>query len=413
MIYLFYFVAFSGISYFLIKQRRFDFLSLAYASSLLYFLPGFFGHVGFKKFDSMSNISSITYIVFIIVLISIIVTAILYDKKERQPFPSYFLPKESIYIGYSALFLGLLSLVFVLATTGNSLFVADKSVVLSSLNRWMILFHFFIPLATIIFFTQKKYYLLFFCFLFLIFDVLVGFRSSFALTLISILTIALNNKGSIRLIYYWKTLILSLAGVMFLLIIKMILYSIKSGDFSAIFDQKDLILSSIINAEPFGIQLILNEVIIKNFETSLSQFSSLFAIFIPLYSTIDSTIISFNDLFQPILFAEINYGMANNIWAQMWSSGGWLLLLLFLVFFNSILFLGSKLLLVNSSNLKALTALLFSYWAFYIHRNDIFYQLNLERRVLMVYMLSLILSILVYKLLPHKVKSRSQNHVQV
>lgn len=102
---------------------------------------------------------------------------------------------------------------------------------------------------------------------------------------------------------------------------------------------------------------------------------------------------SFNDFFQATLFpSDLEYGMANNIWAEMVSSGGWFLLGLFLMVFVSMLMVGSYWIRSQDATLAAGTAVVFSYWAFYIHRNDLLYQVNLEKRTILVWIACLVLS---------------------
>ncbi len=84
--------------------------------------------------------------------------------------------------------------------------------------------------------------------------------------------------------------------------------------------------------------------------------------------------------------------MANNIWAEMLSSGGWPLLGLFITIFVVMLMLGSYVIRSRDPILAAGAAVTFSYWAFYIHRNDLLYQVNLEKRTLLVWAACVVLS---------------------
>ena len=77
--------------------------------------------------------------------------------------------------------------------------------------------------------------------------------------------------------------------------------------------------------------------------------------------------------------------MASNIWAEMISIGGWTLLLGFLIVFIAVIALGQRFLRLPNLGTRAAVALAMSYWVFYIHRNELSYQLNLEKRVLMVW----------------------------
>jgi hypothetical protein len=106
-------------------------------------------------------------------------------------------------------------------------------------------------------------------------------------------------------------------------------------------------------------------------------------------------VLSFNDLFQPTLFPDVTYGMASNIWAEMWSSGGWPLLLLFLISYVGMMKPFS--ILVNKGTIitRSTIAVIASYWSFYFHRNEIVYEFALIKRVLLVMIPSLIIAMFI------------------
>lgn len=139
------------------------------------------------------------------------------------------------------------------------------------------------------------------------------------------------------------------------------------------------------SSEPFTTQLILNEIINKDFTIGVNHFSDIIYQFIPMSSSLGAETTSFNELFQPALFPQVETGMANNIWAEMWSSGGWGLLILFIIFYNITVFIGTKIFLNSRGNLKGIITLLMTYWTFYIHRNTLFYQINLMKRPLLIW----------------------------
>ena len=68
-------IALIGVLYFLVKKRQFDFFSLAFFSSLVYFLPGFFGIVQHQAGSGKYPVEIITetYLVMILVMSSIVV----------------------------------------------------------------------------------------------------------------------------------------------------------------------------------------------------------------------------------------------------------------------------------------------------------------------------------------------------
>ena len=99
---------------------------------------------------------------------------------------------------------------------------------------------------------------------------------------------------------------------------------------------------------------------------------------------------NFNDLFQNALYRDHHAGMACNIWAEMIAVAGWPLFLSFLFLFVLSLGFGERLIKVQNLGTRGAWALCLSYWVFYIHRNELTYQLNLEKRVLMIWLLSIV-----------------------
>src|SRR5699024_8609021 len=86
---LFILIRLFGLFYFLLKNRIFDFFSVAYFSACIYFLPGFFGYALEPLYLGKSILINETYIVMILVLISIMFFTVIYDflpgEKELTP----------------------------------------------------------------------------------------------------------------------------------------------------------------------------------------------------------------------------------------------------------------------------------------------------------------------------------------
>jgi cellulose synthase/poly-beta-1,6-N-acetylglucosamine synthase-like glycosyltransferase len=159
---------------------------------------------------------------------------------------------------------------------------------------------------------------------------------------------------------------------------------------------EDFLLLLFMTSEPFTIQEILNEVVKNDFESSPFQFSGLLGLLVPFLPEIGFNVISFNDLFQPYLFSNVDYGMANNIWAQMWSAGGYFLFFIFIIIYNYILYIGSKYIRYTEGSLKIFIIFLMVIWSFYIHRNDIVGQLTLEKRAFIIYLVALVSSWIIF-----------------
>ena len=194
-----------------------------------------------------------------------------------------------------------------------------------------------------------------------------------------------------------------------LFIIKHLLYAIKIGDYDRVLSSisdSGFLLSSFIKSESFIIQAILNEVVINQFKTGFDHINYVVFQFIIFSNNLGVDVPSFNGYFQPALFPDVGYGIANNIWAQMWSAGGWGGVIVFLIFFLFVVSLFNKILYGRSVLIQSALAPMACYWCFYIHRNDLGYAVNLEKRILILFFLSLFM-VIVLKSLALNIKKNS------
>jgi hypothetical protein len=292
---------------------------------------------------------------------------------------------------YATLFLAVAGLVLMLITTGSALFYSDKQSMLGELNRYHILFYTATMIGCTMSFEYKKWSLLTIFFLLIMFDVFIGFRTSLAISLIGIFTLWLSKKGKTRfLLHYWKQgIVVGLMGI-FLFLYKQIAYAVKIGDMDLLISvfrgtsDTSIFRAMFVNSEPFIVQSTLNAVTQSNYSVGLDHLKGLVYQLILFAPQLGLKAVSFNDLYQKDLFPEIDYGMANNIWAEMWSAGGWPLLMLFILAFVIIIYITTLSTKLQNPSIRAVIAVMASYWTFYIHRNDIAYEVNLEKRVLLV-----------------------------
>ena len=237
-----------------------------------------------------------------------------------------------------------------------------------------------------------------FC-LFNLFDIFIGFRIGAAITSIGIFTLWLSRRGRTRILPgCWKQIVLGAIFVAVLFLYKQLIFAVKIGDIDllkSILSDSNTYILMITNSEPFVTQNILNEITTQSYHVGMEHLSTLVYQFILFSPELGLNVISFDDLYQSALFPEVDYGMANNIWAEMWSSGGWLLLLFAIFVFIIVLKLFSRLMTSRNTTLRSLIAVMASYWAFYIHRNDVNYQIVLEKRVLLVMVAAIALAYLI------------------
>jgi hypothetical protein len=218
------------------------------------------------------------------------------------------------------------------------------------------------------------------------------------MAVLSVLALALSARGPHRLgATHWALIVAVLLFGASMFIYKYAIAAAKLGMWDlvwSILSDPDQLMLAFTQSEPFAIQQILNDVIASRFVTSLDHVLSSFYQFLLFAPELGAEVVSFNSVFQPALFPEIEYGIASNIWAQMWSAGGWPLLALFCVVFNGAIALGNVSIRARCPAIRAGLAPVFSYWTFYIHRNDLGYALNLGKRHLLVLVLALLIAAL-------------------
>jgi hypothetical protein len=105
--------------------------------------------------------------------------------------------------------------------------------------------------------------------------------------------------------------------------------------------------------------------------------------------------ITFESQYKPVFFPNNWAGMAGNAWAEAYcdfGSPGIVVKIIVVV-----LLIAAAQLLTTRLNSSAIPALLLSgaFLAFYVHRNDMLYELLLIRRAVMVFVLALACSLLV------------------
>jgi len=321
MYLLFLIISCIGVIYFAAARRRFDYFSLAFFSAIMYFLPGFFGYASYRidGYWHDNELVDETYVVMIFVLSFLVFSGIVFSQRKLIPrLERQVQPKYSFVLVW-LIILSIIGLFGVLLTLGDVVSSNDKNEVLDGLGRWYIIFISAVTIGLPLAFAVRKKLSFFLFFLFLVFDLYLGNRSSMAISLMSLFVIALSqNQKPVRLLDHWLIAVLVVFFVFFMLIIKQISSAIKFGDMSivqSIASESDFVINSIVHSEPFITQTVLNSVIVNNFKTGLDHVVLVLYQFIIFSGNIGLNSLSFNDYFQPFLFPGVDYGMASNIWA--------------------------------------------------------------------------------------------------
>jgi len=382
-----------GTIYFLRRERRLDFFTIGFFSGCFYFLPGLFGFVfTFSRMDLQSLTEEIlpqTYFVMTLVLVALLVSSFFFDRKYMTaPVPKMQVPFEGSPEKWATV-LAIVGFAMSLVTSGRHLLDQDKAQMLLYLDRWSILWEIGATAGLVLAYASKNRRAFGICTLMLLADCYVGFRVNLILAAISVVVYAQSAKGPIQICRQRRALVLAGLFVTFGFLYQPIGSLAKAGDWGQIKEviiNPDFYAAQFIVSEPFVVQTTLNEVIGTNLHVGPGHLSSLLYVLVPFGNELGGKVVTFNDLFQERLFPGLEFGMAQNIWAQAWSIGGLFVVGIFVLFYVAGVWQGSRGLYSQSKYWRTFSALVFTPWAFYLYRNDLLYQFIMERRILVMFM---------------------------
>lgn len=399
---VFYILILYSMYIFIKKRKYFDFLSLMFFSTLFYFLPMIFGFVTIKENDLLKYISinDKTYNISIALFLCILLATIFYDKylksKVNQNNNQILLDKG--FIKFSLILFCFISILFYI-TQGYLMVgkVRDISEMIGIYKIWsnMILILGGISLVS----NYKLGVIVSLCGAF--FDLYLGDRTIFVILIISIFSYILINNSNRNILSYKKIIIILLIIVSPLLVYKKIIGPIQRGDLNELMTRVTTLetyTNSLVSIEPFTTQCILNEIVSENYKVKENTLKSIKNL-IPFSNKTQYK--TFNEQMQKDLFPNVTYGMGSNIWAEIYSNSS-----INAVYIGCLIYsfigLGSTILyrICSKNILKVIILISFSFFIFYAHRNSLTYQVNLNLRVIYLY-IGVIFSYKIFKYLKY------------
>lgn len=384
---IFYILILYSIYYFMKKRKCFDFLSLMVFSTLFYFLPTIVGFVTLKESDSISyiEIDNKMYKIVILLFLLIILITKFYDKflHIRLDEKNNYISLDKSFVKFCLYLFIFISILFY--TTQGHLMIGKVRDVSKMVGIYKVWSNMILILGGVSIISNNRLGIIV-SLCGSIFDLYLGDRTMSVILIITLFSYTLIKNCNKNLFSYKKIIILILMVVSPLLMYKKLIGPIQRGDINEFITRATNIetyTNSLVSIEPFTTQCILNEVVSKNYkveENTLKSVKNLIPFSKKTYTK------TFNEQMQKDLFPKVKYGMGSNIWAEIYSNSN-----IYIVYISCLIYviigLLSTVLYEKSPNEFVKVAILISscFFIFYIHRNSITYQLNLNLRVMYLY----------------------------
>ena len=206
-------------------------------------------------------------------------------------------------------------------------------------------------------------------------DLAIGFRSMF----LALAAVAVAYCESREIVFTPRSKA-KVAALGLLVVVAAFVYKplqgALSGGYFTIANMRDYVLTSFVGSEPFACAGVLNEVIVKEPKLPEGYFAGSLVQYVPFYMDItNGRWHKFNEVCQS-LFPEARWGLASTSFGELYTVGGWLAILTFVLV--QLLCLWSR--PPSQPYLAALYHYLGPYMFIYFYRNDWHFVLGIMRQ---------------------------------
>lgn len=392
-----------AVFYILTKRRRFDFYSVAVLSCLVYFSPSFFGYVWYKApvigggyEDIFIDLDQRVMMAHALVLSILTLGMIIYDYTHGKIKENTLVEKRyytEIFVTFSVV-----SYCIFLFYDFSSAIQGNKEL----FGRWYSVAAISIPFSMTLCVVSKRYFYASIVFLITMFDMYIGNREAIVFSALSITIVMLWMKGRGRLLKYYKYMIFGFISIASALLYKNISAAVLSGDWETAINRLGsyrYYFETLSKSEPFVTQSILNYAIVLDWSYDGSFFIPLLASIIPFGDIVVGNTGTVSGHINGVLFEDVGYGVASNIWAESYIYGGWILLTIYAVVYAIIpSILNGLMTKVNNYHQYVLISIIGVILLFYIQRSGLDSAINLTKRLLFFYILCSFVSLILTSL---------------
>jgi hypothetical protein len=411
------------------RRKRVDPMLLGFVACSFYFAPALSGRIEFGEMNNVyiADVASGAYSVLIVVMLVMIGAIWLVDRTPACP--ALTLPIR--YVPHVLLVMTLCAAVISAFTVGWAYFCVKQAMMLS-IDHWYYIAAYCAPLCLVAAVAERAWSVAIVAAAVLLLDSFIGFRAGLAIACMAMAVI----YGESVLSTGWKSLvglaIATLVGGLLFVGVREVMIQAKYP-FAALCVARapqavsipaapdalprtqagqpiaeapkpppSLNLWLVMMSEPSLIQATLNEVVRQRLTVSGDHLIQQAKSAVPgawLIFGIDvKAAVTFNLLYQPVLFPSIVSGMANNPWAQAYATGGLPVVALFALGYATGLGVLTMLFRMTHGALQAMVAVLAAWWGFYSHRNDLMTEVGIIKMVLYAAVAALIIGWLLGRL---------------
>lgn len=395
--FLFYLVVGFGVYYFSLRERVFDIPAMAFFSSLLYFLPAFFGVVRYKMglgYVIESDITGDAYFVYITVIGSIILAGIYNEFVNRIHYTVVDIKDSKLLFKVLLITTIIVAILFIVTNFGEIIKPGKPA-----LNRFHPYFQIITGLTLILSVIIGKYNIAGYLSLVLLLDVYAGNREGLAMAILGSIILILLRKNKHKLLLENKNILfVVIASIIFLSVYKTIYIPMAAGNIGLVYERifnvetYFLVLQSL---EPFTIQSILHLVIVDNFEYSGDYFKNIIYDLILFSGEMGIEKNNIDKAFNGILFATRESGVASNLWAEAYAIGGKLLIIIYAIAYSTLTLVYDRFLRKVNLYLRPFLLISASYLFLFIHRTGLIYQVTIQKRIILVCVFSIVVTYLI------------------
>lgn len=437
----------AAVAIFFVRRMKLDPISVAFGSTIIYFMPGLLGVAQFSYGQGLETYAEPivpgAYGAMSLVVAAVAIAAYAVDRVPvSRPFALPFGDKVAGVLILFVIVAGIMSI----RNTGVYFLCLDKPIVLSKLDPWYYYASLSASLAVATAYCFRQWPIFVLGVLCTIADLYAGFRSTIAISFVACMMLSEEQlkRGWSKVVIFAAVL---LVGGAALFIVKHLIVPAKmiTGSYCEAqleidrtsaeqskpdvatpqgaegakratdtvrhvlsmkenvqrtmenLSRSDFYLKAfLLQSEAFVIQAMLNEVVRQDFKTDSSYLVGQILTGLPLGNSafgIDSSKVkTFNEIAQPALFPRVPFGMASNPWAQAYAAGGQGMVAIFAVGYALVVGLMSLLSNGSTGALKAALAVTGAWIAFYFHRNDLFIEAVLVKHVVYVSAASMLLA---------------------